>query len=202
MIRVGIVDRSPVFILGLAGVLTSHGMRVISAASSLAESVNWPIDISVVEWGVFAHNCAHIQLGRLSRRNKVLLVATGMDDARIPDLLRAGGCGVVLRSAEPEEVIDAVRTVADGAEWPNHASIEAWQARSESRTDGRHAGLSDREEQVLRQLSAGLTHGQIARRLGISRHTVDTYVKRIRSKLGVGNKAELTRAAVAIGLCA
>ena len=35
-----------------------------------------------------------------------------------------------------------------------------------------------------------------SRRLGISAHTVDTYVKRIRSKLAVGNKAELTRAAV------
>jgi len=42
-----------------------------------------------------------------------------------------------------------------------------------------------------------LTHGQIATQLGISPHTVDTYVKRIRAKLGVGNKAELTRVALA-----
>jgi DNA-binding CsgD family transcriptional regulator len=59
---------------------------------------------------------------------------------------------------------------------------------------GRH--LSEREGQVLRQISRGLTHGQIATRLGISPHTVDTYVKRIRAKLGAGNKAELTRAAL------
>ena len=50
---------------------------------------------------------------------------------------------------------------------------------------------------MLRQISRGLTHGQIATRLGISPHTVDTYVKRIRAKLGVGNKAELTRVALA-----
>ena len=56
--------------------------------------------------------------------------------------------------------------------------------------------LSEREEQVLRQIAHGLTHGQIATRLGISPHTVDTYVKRIRAKLGVGNKAELTRVAL------
>ena len=56
--------------------------------------------------------------------------------------------------------------------------------------------LSEREEQVLRQISQGLTHHQIATRLGISRNTVDTYVKRIRAKLGAGNKAELTRAAL------
>jgi DNA-binding CsgD family transcriptional regulator len=56
--------------------------------------------------------------------------------------------------------------------------------------------LSPREEQVLAQIAHGLTHSQIARKLGISRHTVDTYVKRIRAKIDAGNKAELTRAAI------
>jgi DNA-binding CsgD family transcriptional regulator len=56
--------------------------------------------------------------------------------------------------------------------------------------------LSDREGQVLGYIARGLTHGQIATRIGISPHTVDTYVKRIRVKLGAGNKAELTRLAL------
>ncbi|MGW3747302.1 response regulator transcription factor [Streptomyces sp. NPDC005146] len=56
--------------------------------------------------------------------------------------------------------------------------------------------LSQREQQVLDFIAEGLTHAQTARRLGISQHTVDTYVKRIRSKLGVGNKAELARLAL------
>ncbi|WP_328313748.1 LuxR C-terminal-related transcriptional regulator [Streptomyces sp. NBC_00442] len=59
--------------------------------------------------------------------------------------------------------------------------------------------LSVREHQVLRMLARGLTHDQTARRLGISCHTVDTYVKRVRCKLGVGTKAELVRAAMAYG---
>ncbi|KOU53780.1 hypothetical protein ADK54_03590 [Streptomyces sp. WM6378] len=59
--------------------------------------------------------------------------------------------------------------------------------------------LSVRERQVLRLLADGLTHDQAARRLGISRHTVDTYVKRIRAKLALGNKAELVKAAMAYG---
>ncbi|MFD6247053.1 helix-turn-helix transcriptional regulator, partial [Streptomyces roseolus] len=62
-------------------------------------------------------------------------------------------------------------------------------------TDG--MPLSARERQVLHMLAQGLTHDQTARRLGISRHTVDTYVKRVRGKLGLGNKAELVRAAMA-----
>jgi DNA-binding NarL/FixJ family response regulator len=56
--------------------------------------------------------------------------------------------------------------------------------------------LSARESQVLTHIAHGLTHSQIASRLRISPHTVDTYVKRIRAKLGIGNKAELTRFAL------
>ncbi|OKJ67257.1 hypothetical protein AMK29_12265 [Streptomyces sp. CB02261] len=49
---------------------------------------------------------------------------------------------------------------------------------------------------MLRHLVEGCTHDQAARRIGISQHTVDTYVKRIRSKLGAHNKAQLVRAAL------
>jgi DNA-binding NarL/FixJ family response regulator len=61
--------------------------------------------------------------------------------------------------------------------------------------------LTMRERQVLTSVSTGLTHKEIARLLGLSKTTVDTYVQRIRQKLGVGNKAELVRAAYRFGLC-
>ncbi|MFF8395660.1 LuxR C-terminal-related transcriptional regulator [Streptomyces sp. NPDC016172] len=54
--------------------------------------------------------------------------------------------------------------------------------------------LSARERQVLRLIADGYTHDQTARRLDLSPHTVNTYVKRAKGKLGLGNKAELTRA--------
>lgn len=60
--------------------------------------------------------------------------------------------------------------------------------------------LSPREQEVLQFIASGMTHDQVARRVGISRHTVDTYVKRVRSKFGVGNKAELTRIALSLKL--
>ncbi|MGI5429084.1 response regulator transcription factor [Streptomyces sp. CA-179760] len=60
--------------------------------------------------------------------------------------------------------------------------------------DGGGFALSARERQVLRLIADGYTHDQTARRLGLSPHTVHTYVKRAKGKLGLGNKAELTRA--------
>lgn len=60
--------------------------------------------------------------------------------------------------------------------------------------------LSAREREVLRHLSKGMTDAQVAKRLAISRHTVDTYLRRIRAKLQLGNKADLTRAALVAGV--
>ena len=58
------------------------------------------------------------------------------------------------------------------------------------------SGLAPREIETLRWIALGFTHAQIATRMGLSQATVNTYAKRIRAKLAVGNKAELTRAAV------
>jgi DNA-binding CsgD family transcriptional regulator len=99
-----------------------------------------------------------------------------------------GAAGIVHRESPADTVVHAIRTIAGGGTfWPD-GEPERWDA------------LSPREQQVLHQIARGLTHGQIASRLAISRHTVDTYVKRIRTKLVLGNKAELTRAALTSGL--
>ncbi|MEU9477009.1 helix-turn-helix transcriptional regulator [Streptomyces sp. NPDC048191] len=63
-----------------------------------------------------------------------------------------------------------------------------------------HPPLTDRELQTLRHVAAGRTYLQTARAMGVSRHTVDTYMRRIRAKLGHASMAELTRIAVSLGL--
>ncbi len=56
--------------------------------------------------------------------------------------------------------------------------------------------LSEREQQALALVARGFTHQLAARRMGVSKATVDTYIGRIRVKLQVGNKAELALAAL------
>ncbi|SEC96288.1 response regulator transcription factor [Streptomyces sp. TLI_105] len=81
----------------------------------------------------------------------------------------------------PLMLVDAIRRVAAPGPAPARQGV---------------ATLSPREREVLGHLVEGCTHDQAARRIGISQHTVDTYVKRIRSKLGAHNKAQLVRAAL------
>ncbi len=60
--------------------------------------------------------------------------------------------------------------------------------------------LSPREREVLAMIGMGLTQYQVSRRIGVSAHTVDTYMRRIRKKLNVGNKAEMACAAMRLGV--
>ncbi|MFF1306047.1 response regulator transcription factor [Streptomyces sp. NPDC058307] len=60
--------------------------------------------------------------------------------------------------------------------------------------------LAPRERETLRHITAGCTYLQTARHMGLSQHTVDAYLRRIRAKLGINSMAELTRLAVSLGL--
>ncbi|MFE0276291.1 response regulator transcription factor [Streptomyces sp. NPDC058992] len=60
--------------------------------------------------------------------------------------------------------------------------------------------LAPRERETLRHIAAGHTYVQTARHMGLSKHTVDAYLRRIRAKLNINTTAELTRLAISLGL--
>jgi DNA-binding CsgD family transcriptional regulator len=91
-----------------------------------------------------------------------------------------------------------VRTVAGGEFYLSSQLADVIDA--DLRQEGRPVSeLAPREQETLHYIAQGLTQAQTARRMGVSPGTVDTYVKRIRQKLGSGNKADLTRKAIELG---
>ncbi|GHB78978.1 hypothetical protein GCM10010377_81290 [Streptomyces viridiviolaceus] len=60
--------------------------------------------------------------------------------------------------------------------------------------------LAPRERETLRHIAEGRTYLQTARHMGLSKHTVDAYLRRIRAKLNITSTAELTRLAISLGL--
>lgn len=190
MVRVDIIDSSPVFLIGLTQVLAADGIRVVGTRTSPDQQVSWLADAVLIDTDALTGTDALGYVHRCSKSMAVLVIS----DGPAPDgqrYLEAGAAAVISRRTPGPDIVGAVRAaVAPGSTrphrstWPHHPASDQANA------------LSEREEQVLHQISQGLTHSQIATRLGISRHTVDTYVKRIRAKIGAGNKAELTRAAL------
>lgn len=199
MIRVDILDSCPIFIYGLTQILRGAGIRVLEGRTKPAQQFDWHADVSLIDPETLAAGQEADYVGEVAKFNSVLVIAYDTASPAIWAMRRAGAAGMISKREPAEEIIDAIRTVATGATWNGPVSADStltWDDEIEKRQS---ATLSKREEQVLRQISCGLTHGQVAYRLGISQHTVDTYVKRIRSKLGLGNKAELTRAALVCG---
>jgi DNA-binding NarL/FixJ family response regulator len=192
VIRTDLLVRSPVFLVGLVKTLESAGIKVVAARTSCEEEPSWLADALLVDVDALCLRRAMDHIAVAARSAPVLVLdrerATGP-----AAYLGAGAAGVVSKRATAADIVEAIRAVTCGARVAPDSS-EQPPVPTHTETAGQH--LSEREEQVLRQISSGLTHGQIATRLGISPHTVDTYVKRIRAKLGVGNKAELTRAAL------
>ncbi|MGH3761094.1 response regulator transcription factor [Actinophytocola sp.] len=112
------------------------------------------------------------------------LRANGYVDAR------AGVYGCVAADVSGDDLSAAVRAVAAREPFlPVAAGLGVEPAPL--------AKLSPRERQAVILIAQGFTHYQVARRMGIAQSTLETYVKRVRGKLGLGNKAELT--VVALG---
>ncbi|MFL6120011.1 response regulator transcription factor, partial [Actinophytocola sp.] len=154
---------------------------------------SWLTDLFVLDAEIETGHAAVELVSRLGALAPVLLlVQPRMNRGALDAMVDAGAGGFVETRATSTEVVKAMRHVAF------RTAVESSEAAAgQPFTPGqRQLGLSGREQQVLDLIARGLTHHQIASVIKISRHTVDTYVKRIRSKLNVGNKAELTRVAV------
>jgi DNA-binding NarL/FixJ family response regulator len=200
LIKVEIVETRPVYLRGLIAVLSDAGMKVVSARTSLNGQRPWRTDVLVLDPAVTADPGSVAAVASIAHATPVLVLTSGPDAGVVDRFLAAGVSGSVRREAEVDELLEAIHTVVRGGRLPASndapATAPATAPADVSVPEADGVSLSPREQQVLRQIARGRTHSQIARALGISHHTVDTYVKRIRSKLDLGNKAELTRAAV------
>lgn len=136
---------------------------------------------------------------------KVIILTTFDLDDYIYDALRAGASGFLLKDTPPEDLADAIRVVALG-EALLSPSITRKLLEEFTRTPAAPqpaAGLSDlteREEEVLRQLARGLSNSEIADALFVSETTVKTHVSHILAKLELRDRVQAVVVAYESGL--
>jgi DNA-binding NarL/FixJ family response regulator len=191
---VEIFETCPTFAYGLREICIEQGFQVIPVRSSPVGGPSWQADVIIADPRIAGQSLFGRFLEAARAVAPVLVTTDAPDQDAIGEYRRQGANGAVHRDADVAAIATAVCAVAMGGDyWPGPAA-EA--PAADGPADTARSVLSHREKQVLGQIALGRTHAQVARTLGISQHTVDTYVKRIRGKLGLGNKAELTRAAV------
>jgi two-component system, NarL family, invasion response regulator UvrY len=122
----------------------------------------------------------------------VLMLSTYPERQYAVRCIRMGAAGYLNKSADPDDMVAAVRKVAAGGLYVTPATAEAL-AAAVGRGDARRGpeALSHREHQVYRLLTQGLTVTEIGAQLGLAANTVSTYRARILEKTGTKNDVEL-----------
>jgi len=132
---------------------------------------------------------------------KVLIVSMYPEDQYAIRALRAGAFGYVNKGGDPQQLVQAVRTVSQGRKF---VTPEIAQMLVESLTTPEvahaHEKLSDRELQTLVMIASGKRLSDIAGELTLSPKTVSVYRARVLEKLGLANNSELTVYAIRNGL--
>jgi DNA-binding NarL/FixJ family response regulator len=134
-------------------------------------------------------------------RVRVLVLTMHPEEQYAIRALKAGAMGYLNKSADPAQIITAIRTVHAGRKFITPAIAEALAERlSVDDTHAPHERLSDREFQTLIRLASGKRLSDIAAELSLSPKTVTVYRTRVMEKLAVQNNAELTAYCLRNGL--
>lgn len=137
---------------------------------------------------------------------KILVLTTFGSDDYVYEALRAGASGFLLKRARPEELVTAIETVAAGESLVFPEAIRTLASSRASAPDHHGAapglawaGLTAREEEVLRIIAQGRSNAEIASALFLAPETVKTHVAAVLSKLGVRDRTQAVIAAYESG---
>jgi DNA-binding NarL/FixJ family response regulator len=136
---------------------------------------------------------------------KIVILSMYNDERRVANALRAGARGFVLKTASENDLLSALRIIAQGGTYLSPAISSGFLASLQRGDFGRSEGTTSleklpREKQVLTLVAEGNSSKEIAVLLNLKMHTVQGYRKSLMKKLAVRNVAALTQIAMSSGL--
>ncbi|WP_411883184.1 response regulator [Polaromonas sp. YR568] len=195
----------------VTAISASPDIRLMSLASTRAQGLQSlekaPADVLLVDLGLpDGSGIDVIRAAHTLWPTCAVMVCTAFgDEAHVLQSIEAGASGYLLKDSEPENMLHEIRSLHGGgspispliarqilmrfraAPSPAPAAVPA---AAPAQPGGEQAMLSSREKEVLELITKGFTADEIARLMQVSQHTVQTYVRRIYSKLNVNSRAE------------
>lgn len=206
-IRVLVVDDQALVRRGFAMVLDhADGIEVVAEAGTGTEAIEQAathrpdvilMDIRMPEMNGL--EATERILATAAEATRVIILTTFDPDEYVYRALQAGASGFVLKDMPPEDLVGAVRTVAEGGAMLSPAItrrlIERFADRPEPHEDPRKLDerlerLTARERDVLAAIADGMSNAEIANALHIGAATVKTHVSSVLSKLGLRDRAQ------------
>jgi two-component system, NarL family, response regulator NreC len=208
-IRLLLVDDHQIVRAGLRMLFAAeHDMEIVGEASSGSDALTLTAALSpdVVVMDVALPGMNGIQATRLIKESApavaVLALTMHEDEQYFFEMLNAGASGYIPKRAAPDDLVAAIRVVAQGNVFL-HATLARFLIHDVNTTangEAEETGLTAREREVLTLTAEGMTSREIAQRLVISAKTVDRHRENIMAKLNLHSRAELVRYAIDRGL--
>ncbi|MDA9498981.1 LuxR C-terminal-related transcriptional regulator [Bradyrhizobium sp. CCBAU 11357] len=199
--RIVIADRHPIVLQGIRSVLATQRDFTIVASCSDGASCNEAIrflgpDVALVDAAL--PDVSRQQI--LARANDsgpgpaVVFFAGVAADCELQRLALEGACIVLSKDSDAEMLVSTLRKAAQGQA---AVSPSAWPANDEARPDEKLlTQLTDRERQIMRLVSEGLSNKEIGRRLNLADGTIKVHLHHIFQKLDISNRTVLAALAI------
>lgn len=209
MLRVAIVDDHEIVRAGLREMLADElGLAIAFEAASgeaaLASLQECACDVLLLDLAL--PGLSGVDLLRTLRQRHAglrVLVLTGYPEERYAlAMIRHGADGYLCKECGRDELLQGVRTVAQGRRYLSSRMAELLADEVVGVASPPHQQLSERELQVFLRLAQGQSVSEIGEALHLSVKTVSTYRSRLLNKLGVASNAELATYALRNGLLA
>jgi DNA-binding NarL/FixJ family response regulator len=208
-IRVMVVDDHPMWRDAVARDLEAAGLVVVATAADGAQALaRFPAarpDVVVLDLQIPPPNGVEVtkEVVRLDPSSRVLILSASGEQQDVLDAVKAGATGYLVKSASRDELLAAVRRVAQGDTvfTPGLAGLVLGEYRRllDAPADDTPQ-LTERETEVLKMVAKGMSYKQIAERLVLSHRTVQNHVQNTLRKLQLHNRVQLTRWAIEQGL--
>lgn len=210
MLQVAIVDDHEIVRAGLREMLAGElGIAIAFEAASGEEALSClqetPCDVLLLDLALPGQSGVDVLRTLRQRRPELrVLVLSGYPEERYAlAMIRHGADGYLCKECGQGELLQAVRTLAQGRRYlsPHMAELLADEVAGNG-AGAAHDQLSERELQVFLHLARGQSVSEIGKSLHLSIKTVSTYRSRLLDKLGVASNAELATYALRNGLMA
>jgi len=207
MIRIALVDDHALMRTGLRMILEKQSdMEIVGEADDgergLTSIKQTQPDIALVD--VHMPGISGVELTERARRAKIstrIVILTVANEAPFPRrLLEAGAWGYLTKGCPAEELVKAIRQVADGKRYIGADVVQQLALATMDGDESPFQKLSARELEIAIMLSQGHKANTIAKRLHLSEKTVATYKARLFEKLGIDNVVALANLASVHGL--
>jgi two-component system response regulator NreC len=206
-IRILLVDDHTVVRKGIRMILTAQpDMEVVAEAKNGLEAVveaeKTQPDVVIMDVNMEGLNGIEgaRRIGETSPRSRVLALSMHRDAVYVREMLRAGAKGYLVKDADDDALLDAVRAVARGEAYLSPSVADAVLTDYRKHVTNPIDLLTAREREVLQLIAEGKTNKDIANQLNLSVYTVEAHRSRLMEKLNLHSTGDLVRFAIRNGI--